>query len=110
MQFFVGNNEHIKMKPYRTPTKNSEIIDKAINEILGANIIRRARSPWSFPIVIVDKKDGSKRFSFDYRKLNQILRKSLFRYLLLTVSWHYLVKLIIHLVGLEKWLLASCRG
>jgi hypothetical protein len=44
--------------------------------MLDANIIRRSRSPWSFPVVIVDKKDGSKRFCVDFRKLNQITKKN----------------------------------
>ena len=58
MQIDIGNNLPIKMKPYRTPTKNREVIDKAINEMLDAVVIRRSRSPWSFPVVIVDKKNG----------------------------------------------------
>ena len=62
MQIDTGNKEPIKMRPYRTPIKNREVIDKAVNEMLDAYIIRRSRSPWSFPVVIVDKKDGSKRF------------------------------------------------
>ena len=44
--------------------------------MLDANVIRRSRSPWSFPVVIVDKKDGSKRFCVDFRKLNQISKKN----------------------------------
>ena len=46
------------MRPYRTPLQ-IEIIDKAIDEMLDANVIPRSRSPWSFPVVIVGKKDGS---------------------------------------------------
>ena len=42
--------------------------------MMGANIVRRSKSPWSFPVVIVDKKDGSKRFCVDFRKLNQITK------------------------------------
>ena len=78
MQIDVGDNKPIKMKPYRTPIKNREVIDKAINEMLDANVIRRSRSPWSFPVVIEDKKDGSKRFCVDFRKLNQITKKNSF--------------------------------
>ena len=74
MQIDIGNNVPIKMKPYRTPIKNREVIDKAINEML--DIIKRSRSAWSFPVVIVDKKDGSKRFCVDFRKLNQITKKN----------------------------------
>ena len=76
MQIDIGNNVPIKMKPYRTPIKNREVIDKAINEMLDADVIKRSRSPWSFPVVIVDKKDGSKRFCVDFRKLNQITKKN----------------------------------
>ena len=72
MQIDIGNNVPIKMKPYRTPIKNREVIDKAINGMLDADIIRRSRSLWSVPVVIVDKKDGSKRFCVDFRKHNQI--------------------------------------
>ena len=56
MQIDIGNNEPIKIKPYRTPITNREVIAKEINEILDADVIRRSRSPWSFPVVIVDKK------------------------------------------------------
>ena len=44
--------------------------------MLAANIIQSSRSPWSFPIVVVDKRDGSKRFCTDFRKLNLICKRS----------------------------------
>ena len=64
------------MKPYRTPITNRKIIDKAVIEMLDANVIRRSTSPWSFPLVTVDKIDGSKRFCVDFRKLNQVTKKN----------------------------------
>ena len=30
--------------------------------MLEADVNRRSRAPWSFPVVIVDKKDGIKYF------------------------------------------------
>ena len=60
---------HIKLKPYRTPFTKRPIVDKAIDDMLAANVIQPSRSPWSFPIVIADKKDGSKGFCTDFRKL-----------------------------------------
>lgn len=76
MKIDTGNSEPIKLRPYRTPLNNRKVIDETVEEMLDANIIRRSRSPWSFPVVIVDKKDGSKRFCVDFRKLNQVTKKN----------------------------------
>ena len=76
MQVDVGNNEPIKMRPYRTSIKTREVIDKAVDEMLDADVIRRSRSPWSFPVVIVDKKECSKRFCVDFRRLNKVTKKN----------------------------------
>ena len=76
MQVDVGNYEPITMRPYRTPIKNREVIDKAIDEMLDADVIRRSRSPWSFSVVIADIKDGSKRFCVDFRRLNKVTKKN----------------------------------
>ena len=34
MQIDVGVNQPVKMRSYRTPIKNREVIEKAINEML----------------------------------------------------------------------------
>ena len=44
--------------------------------MLGADVIRRPRSPWSIPVVIVNKKDNTKRFCVDFRQLNKITKKN----------------------------------
>ena len=62
------------MEPYITPIKNRKVIDKTINEMLDADVIKRSRLPWSFPVVIADKENGSKRFCVDFRKLNQTIK------------------------------------
>ena len=74
MKLDTGDHQPIKLRPYRTPIQNREVTEKAVDEMLDANVIRRSKSPWSFPVVIVDKKDGSKRFCVDFRKLNQITK------------------------------------
>ena len=74
MHLNTGNHPPIKLKPYRTQLNNRKVIDQAIDEMMEAKIIQRSKSPWSFPVVIVDKKDGSKRFCVDFRKLNQITK------------------------------------
>ena len=74
MKIDTGDHSPIKLRPYRTPLNNRKVIDQAIDEMLDAEIITRSKSPWSFPVVIVDKKDGSKRFCVDFRALNKITK------------------------------------
>ena len=52
----TGNTKPNKMRPYRTPIKNREVIDKALEEM--SEVIRRSNSPLSFLVVIVDKTMG----------------------------------------------------
>ena len=69
MKIDTGDQSPIEMKPYHKRI----IVDKAIDEMLGTNIIRSI-SPLSFPIVAVDKKDGTKRFCVEFRQLNKITK------------------------------------
>ncbi|UYV64486.1 hypothetical protein LAZ67_3000928, partial [Cordylochernes scorpioides] len=68
----------IKHKPYRVSAKEREIIKEQIDEMLRDGIIRPSSSPWSFPVILVKKRDSKYRFCVDYRKLNDVTVKDVY--------------------------------
>lgn len=75
---------HIRAKPDTVPIKQKyrprnpamqQIINDKVDEMLERSVIERSNSPWSSPIVLVNKKDGKKRFCIDYRRVNQVTIK-----------------------------------
>ena len=59
----------------RYPHKQIEIIDKEVDRMLEWDVIEPSNSPWSSPIVVVTKKDGTARFCLDVRRLNKVTKK-----------------------------------
>ena len=45
------------------------------DQLISEDIIEKAIGPWSSPIVLVKKKNGSYHFCMDYRKLSDVTKK-----------------------------------
>lgn len=74
MKIDTENKPSIKLKQNKTPLNRRKIMDKAINEMSEAKVLERFQSPWSFPIVVVDRQDGTKRVCVDFRELNKFTK------------------------------------
>lgn len=67
----LKTTEPINQRPYPIPAKKLEAVEREITRMLKLDIIERARSPYSIPIIPVFKKNGEVRLCLDARKLNQ---------------------------------------
>ena len=71
----TGAAHPIRQPVRRMPYGKREIERKEVEKMLEKGIIEPSNSPWSSPIVLVGKKDGSTRFCVDYRRLNEVTVK-----------------------------------
>ncbi|XP_076469672.1 uncharacterized protein LOC143300003 [Babylonia areolata] len=66
----MSTDKPIRTPQYPLPHATRDII-KEVDNMLKLNVIERAASPYSSPIVLVKKKDKKIRFCVDFRKINK---------------------------------------
>jgi hypothetical protein len=92
----TGDARPIRQPPRRLPlVKQAEVTDM-LEDIKRKGVIEESDSPWSSPVVLVQKKDGSLRFCVDYRRLNDVTKKIVIRF-----------RGLVLYTGSEKWVLAG---
>ena len=86
-----------------SPEQRKEI-SRQVKQLLEAGIISPSYSPWSSPLVLVRKKDGTTRMCVDYRKLNAVQKKDAYPLPLVADA--------LDLLGKQRWFTAldACSG
>ncbi|CAB0035442.1 unnamed protein product [Trichogramma brassicae] len=68
----LTENTTFRLPLYRYSEEKGQEIDRQIKEMLALDIIEPCISPYSSPIVLAKKRNGTWRFCVDYRKLNSL--------------------------------------
>ncbi|GKC80680.1 putative mitochondrial protein [Tanacetum coccineum] len=74
----VLNTPPVNIRPYKHPPSQKDAIELMVKELLDSGVIRNSQSPFSSPIVMVKKKDGTWRMYVDFRQLNKATVKDKF--------------------------------
>ena len=71
------DTEPIYERPYRYPFYQKTKIEKVVHDLLEASYIRisHSHSPFSSPMLLIRKADGSWHMFIDYRSLNKAIIK-----------------------------------
>lgn len=66
------------IRAYRYPPALKDEIEHQVQDMLSQGLIQPSSSPFSSPVLLVRKKDGSFRFCVDFCQLNAVTKKSKF--------------------------------
>ena len=66
------SDKPIRLKQYPQKYESTKYIAEQVLEMQKQGVIEQSISPYSSPVVLVKKKDGTLRFCVDYRQLNEI--------------------------------------
>ena len=74
-QIKTGEARPVKERPRRHPYCHRQEIQRQVSDLEKSGVIESSDSPCGANVVLVNKKDGAKRFCVDYRKFNAVTIK-----------------------------------
>ncbi|OWZ11418.1 Pol Polyprotein [Phytophthora megakarya] len=74
----TGDVVPIMLRRRRQAQTEDSIIDENVDSMLEAGVIEHGNGAWGFPVVLVQKRDGSVRFCIDYQALNAVTKKDVY--------------------------------
>jgi hypothetical protein len=72
------DTQPVAVRSYRYPAAHKDELERHCVTMMEQGIVRRSDSPFSSPVLLVKKPDGSWRFCVDYRALNTLTVKDAF--------------------------------
>ena len=78
MEILTGDAEPVKQNMRRMPFAVRCEVARQLEAMQESGVIQPSNSPWSSPVVMVRKCDGTHRFCVDYRKLNAVTKADTF--------------------------------
>ena len=70
----TGDAPPVRQRFYRTSPAMKKEISRQIDDLEKHGLIEKCESDWTSPIVMVKKKDNTRRFAGDYRKINLVTK------------------------------------
>jgi len=71
-KILLTDHNPIRCKPYPIPFALREAVKSEVEEMCRLGVIERSDSPYSSPLLLVKKKDGTNRPVVDFRKVNKV--------------------------------------
>lgn len=71
----TGDHPPTSVRPYYKTVKQRKEMQQEVGMLLDQGILKPSNSPWSSPVLLKEKPDGTYRFLVDFRRLNSITKK-----------------------------------
>ena len=76
MEIDTGDTGPIHQRQYRMSPGETQALKEICESMEKQGLLRKSKSPWSSPVILVKKPDGSLRLVNDYRALNAVTKRN----------------------------------